>query len=223
MYDQMTCEALPSATFLPESACGALPCVMQDGLTTAKCGQAVAHASLSARQAKALDLLTSGTCGQPFTGSFNSAYLQLYLESRLRQSVLALGSTLYKMTWKPWAMPSGRSRFRLAVSAVTTLGSARTGVPTPTSTVVDEKPRPPITRGRKPSDPQIGLADIAVYLLAPAMTPSGLHAPMESRARLNPDYARWLMHIPREWLNCAPLEMPSTRKPRKFSFKPRKV
>jgi hypothetical protein len=36
--------------------------------------------------------------------------------------------------------------------------------PTPSSTVVDTKPRPPITTGRKPTDPQIGLADVAVHL-----------------------------------------------------------
>ena len=38
------------------------------------------------------------------------------------------------------------------------------GWPTPNSTVVDAKPRPPITSGRKPTDPQISTADIAVHL-----------------------------------------------------------
>ena len=38
------------------------------------------------------------------------------------------------------------------------------GWPTPNATVVDHKPRPPILGNRKPSDPQIGLADVAVYL-----------------------------------------------------------
>ena len=38
------------------------------------------------------------------------------------------------------------------------------GWPTPNATVVDHKPRPPIMGNRKPSDPQIGLADVAVYL-----------------------------------------------------------
>ena len=38
------------------------------------------------------------------------------------------------------------------------------GWPTPNSTIVDHKPRPPIMGNRKPTDPQIVLADVAVYL-----------------------------------------------------------
>ncbi len=38
------------------------------------------------------------------------------------------------------------------------------GWPTPNSTIVDAKPNPPITSGRKPTDPQISTADIAVHL-----------------------------------------------------------
>jgi hypothetical protein len=38
------------------------------------------------------------------------------------------------------------------------------GWPTPSSAVVDAKPHPPIIGSRKPSDPQIGLADIAVHV-----------------------------------------------------------
>ncbi len=46
------------------------------------------------------------------------------------------------------------------------------GWPTPNSTIVDAKPRPPITRNRKPTDPQISTADIAVHLLGGWPTPS---------------------------------------------------
>ena len=38
------------------------------------------------------------------------------------------------------------------------------GWPTPSSTIVDAKPNPPIIGNRKPTDPQIGLADVAVHL-----------------------------------------------------------
>src|SRR6185503_7821904 len=41
-------------------------------------------------------------------------------------------STLYKLTWKPWAMPSGRLRSRLRASVLRTSETARTGWPTPT-------------------------------------------------------------------------------------------
>lgn len=38
------------------------------------------------------------------------------------------------------------------------------GWPTPSSTIVDHKPNPPIIGNRKATDPQIGLADVAVHL-----------------------------------------------------------
>lgn len=38
------------------------------------------------------------------------------------------------------------------------------GWPTPNSSIVDAKPRPPIIGNRKPTDPQISTADIAVHL-----------------------------------------------------------
>ncbi|WP_243494351.1 hypothetical protein [Massilia violaceinigra] len=39
-----------------------------------------------------------------------------------------------------------------------------TGWPTPGAAVIDHKPQPPILGNRKPTDPQIGLADVAFYL-----------------------------------------------------------
>lgn len=38
------------------------------------------------------------------------------------------------------------------------------GWPTPSGTIVDHKPNPPIMGNRKPTDPQIGLADVAFHL-----------------------------------------------------------
>ena len=102
------------------------------GLTIDEFGQALAPANLSARQAKALGLMTSGTCGQPSTTSSRSAALQSSLESRLRAATQALGSTLYTLTWKPWVTPSGRSRSRLRASVRRTSETDFTGWPTPT-------------------------------------------------------------------------------------------
>ena len=45
-------------------------------------------------------------------------------------------------------------------------GTVATTWPTPNSTVTDAKPRPPITTGRKATDPQISTADVAVHLYA---------------------------------------------------------
>ena len=80
----------------------------QDGLKTDRSGLAVVPANLSARQAKAKGLLTSGTYGPPFSGSSNSVALQRSLANKLRAKLDACGSTLYRLIWKEKATPSER-------------------------------------------------------------------------------------------------------------------
>jgi len=134
----------------------------------------------------------------------------------LRALTASSGSTLYTLTWKQRATPSGRQICALRASvrrisvndftgwptpqafdasnggqarplrykgnAPSEQGNTRNpnmpgsyrgdlkdyvalaGWPTPNSTVIDAKPNPPITSGRKPTDPQISVADIAVHL-----------------------------------------------------------
>lgn len=127
----MTLSDSISAIFSPGSADGRLPCVAQDGPTVARHGQHHAPASLSARQAKGLGLLTSGTYGPPHIGLSASAALSWSLASNLAALTRTTGSTLYKLTWKPWAMPSGRLRFRLRASARRTSETELIGWPTP--------------------------------------------------------------------------------------------
>lgn len=98
-----------SAIFLQVSASGATRSVKPVGPTTAPSGPDPALASLSARQAKAQGLMTSGTYGHTSNGSSRSAALQSSLASRLQARTASLGSTLYKLTWKERATPSGRS------------------------------------------------------------------------------------------------------------------
>lgn len=129
----MTLKALLNVTSLPGSVCGHMPCVLWAGRTTNRSGLDPAHASLSARQAKQLGLMTSGTYGPPFIGSLLSAALSLSLASNLEALTRTSGSTLYKLTWKAWAMPSGRSRFRLRASVRHTSGTELIGWPTPTA------------------------------------------------------------------------------------------
>jgi len=133
MYTRTTCEDSLSATSLQESVSGHTRFGEQDGQMTDLFGLVPVPANLSARQAKELGLLTSGTCGPLSTTSSSSADLQRYLESRLQAKTLTLGSTLYTLTWKPWVTPSGVSRFRLRASVPRTSGTGRTGWPTQTA------------------------------------------------------------------------------------------
>jgi hypothetical protein len=57
--------------------------------------------------------MMSGTYGRRFIGLQASNALSLYLANSLQAKMQKSGSTLYKLTWKVWAMPSGRRRFRL--------------------------------------------------------------------------------------------------------------
>lgn len=129
----MTLSDSISAISSPGSADGLSRCVAQDGPTVARHGQHHAPASLSARQAKGLGLLTSGTYGPPHIGLSASAALSWSLASNLAALTRTTGSTLYKLTWKPWDMPSGRLRFRLRASARRTSETELTGWPTPTA------------------------------------------------------------------------------------------
>ena len=127
----LTLPGLDSAIFSPASACGATPCVAPDGPMIAPSGREAVLVNLSARQAKAAGLLTSGTCGPRSTISSASADLQSCLASRL-QAVTALhGSTLYKLTWKRRATPAGRWIPALRASARRISGKDSIGWPTP--------------------------------------------------------------------------------------------
>lgn len=131
MSDPTNSPDIPSATFSLVSACGVSHFVLPDGRTVDEHGLAAALASLSARQVKALGLQTSGISGRPGSTSSRSADLQSSLENRLRARLSSLGSTLYTLTWKAWATPSGVSRSRLRASVRRTSATARTGWPTP--------------------------------------------------------------------------------------------
>lgn len=109
-----------NVTSLPASVVGALPCASLAGPTPDPSGPAPALANLSAKQAQAAGLLTSGTYGP--TGSTLSASSDLMssLVSRLRQRLNTDGSILFKMTWKEKVMLSGRSVYLLRASARST-------------------------------------------------------------------------------------------------------
>jgi len=126
MSDPTTCAASRSAISLPESRSGHTPCGEPGGPTTAPASPAHPHASLSARQAKDLGLLTSGTFGPLISTSSISDGLQSSLVSRLRQRTASLGSTMYKLTWKGRDTPSGRSISALRASVLRTSAKGST-------------------------------------------------------------------------------------------------
>jgi len=199
MLPLLTWTDSPRSTCSPESESGPTPCAPLDGPTTETCGQFPVLASLSARQAKALGLLTSGTSGQPRTISSSANILSRLLANKLRVVTASLGSTLWRLTWKQRHTPGGRWIPALRASERRTGGSDCTGWPTPqardhkgadlhgphdrgvkgpplnevcrlagwptpNANIIDAKPNPPILGNRKPTDPQIGLADVAVHL-----------------------------------------------------------
>lgn len=144
-------------------AFGPMPSGLPDGATTDLFGLVPVRANLSARQAKELGLMTSGTCGQPSSTSSASLSLQSSLESRLQAKTQTLGSTLYTLTWKPWVTPSGRSRFRLRASVLRTSETDFTGWPTPQAIDGSGKGRAPRFKPdgtRDPSNPGSWRADL---------------------------------------------------------------
>lgn len=139
-----TCEDSRSATSSPGSASGPIPSASQGGLTINQSGPVPVRASLSARQAKEMGLLTSGTYGPTSSISSASADLSMSLANRLQVVTQTHGSTLYKLTWKEWATPSGLCRFRQRASVRRTSESGPTGWPTP---VANTNPQPETKRG----------------------------------------------------------------------------
>ena len=133
MLPLMNCESSPSAISSQASGSGPTPCDPQVGPTSALFGQEAARASLSARQVQEAGLMTSGTSGRTGTISSASAALQSSLANRLQARMASAGSTLYTLTWKPRATPSGLQICALRASARRTSDSASglLGWPTP--------------------------------------------------------------------------------------------
>lgn len=125
--------ATPSVTFSQVSVVGAWPFAAPDGKTPDLSGVPLHLVNLSARQAVERGLMIKGTSGRQLPGSPASVALHRSLVSRLQAILQNRGSTLYKLTWKPWDTPLTRYRFRLRASARRTSETGHTGWPTPTT------------------------------------------------------------------------------------------
>ena len=127
----MICEDSRSAISSPELVSGVMPYVLRGGPTSGLFGRGHALANLSPWLAELTGFLTSGTYGPTGITSSESAALVSFLVSRLRAKTALLGSTLFKLTWKERATPSGHSIYALRASARRTSDNACTSWPTP--------------------------------------------------------------------------------------------
>ena len=130
-FDLASSPDSPSATSSQELESGHTLFASLGGLTIGQFGRALAPANLSATQAAALGLLMSGTSGRRGSNSSRSASLQSSLESRLRARTASVGSTLFTLTWKQRATPSGLQICALRASARRTSVSDCGSWPTP--------------------------------------------------------------------------------------------
>ena len=181
--DQMISPGMTDCTSSPELQCGTTHSTRPDG-GEARYGRGVALASLSARQAKALGLLTSGTYGRTSTGLSNSAALQSSLASRLQARTASLGSTLYRLTWKDRVTPAGQSIPALRASARRTSDSDSTGWVTPSARDWKDTPGMATTRpdGRSRLDQLPRQATLAGWPTPDAHSASGGRTPKDLMA-----------------------------------------
>ncbi|QJI52965.1 hypothetical protein XccvBFoX4_gp11 [Xanthomonas phage FoX4] len=216
----------PSVTFSPALADGAAHCDSHNFPKTCACGQPLVLANLSARQARALGLLTSGISGPPSTGSYINAGLSLFLANRLRAATALTGSTLYALTWKVRTTPSLRRICALRASALPTSDRDFIGWPTPaardwkSASGSEEflKARALQKRGKPLSEEVfVQISPRAIRYTASGQILNGSNLEVGNSGQLNPEHSRWLMGYPRAWQRCVVTAMQSFRKSPKVS------
>lgn len=121
-------------TFSPGSRAGRSPSGWQEFQMKRAYGVEVVPVNQCPTREREEDSTTTGTSGPPFSLSSESADLSSSLGNRLRALLATSGSTLFTLTWKKQATPSGRPFFLLRASARRTAGtessSGRLGWPT---------------------------------------------------------------------------------------------
>lgn len=131
MFEQLTFLPILDATSLEVSAAGNTPSISQDGLNGEVYGPVVARVNRFRVPVDAEVRKTNGTSGQNSTVSSASADLSRSLANRLQAETDVNGSMEYRLTWKSWAMPSGRQICALRASGHRISGNGCTGWPSP--------------------------------------------------------------------------------------------
>lgn len=234
---RQTLPGSPNATSSLELAGGLLPYDSPAGQMIALFGLAPALASLSALQAQALGLMTSGTCGRTGTTSSSSAALASSLANRLQARMASRGSILFTLTWKQRTTPSGRLICALRASGRRTSDNDCGSWPTPAARDyrhANALPRSERGGGKKGEQ----LNNAVVHLMRGWATPraedanvpttggertgpipNGCTARTASLGQLNPAHSRWLMGYPPEWDAYGVTAMQSSPKsPRRSSL-----
>jgi hypothetical protein len=201
----------PKRTSLQGSGSGPTPSGSPESPTTPTSGRGLALASRLARQAQAKEKTTLDTSGPSGSLLLSTTDLQSSLESKLRARLEGLGSPLYKLTWKHWDIPSGLRICALRARVPRTSdrdssGERRTGWTTPSKRDWKDTPGMALSRlnGRSRSD-QTPRQAFGILL-------NGEPVGTGSNVPYNPAFSRWLMGLPPEWDDCAPMETPSSRK-----------
>lgn len=131
---QMMLPGLDSDTSSLESAAGPAPSDSPASPTTPTSGPRRARVSLSRRPAGSEASATSATSGPSCSSSFEPAVLRSSWVSRLVADSVSSGSTLFALTLKARATPSGRQIPALRASVHRTSDSGSTSWPTPRAT-----------------------------------------------------------------------------------------
>jgi hypothetical protein len=132
-------------------------------------GPEAVRAKVSATPGSASGSPTPGICGPSGSGSSASAALQSSLASRLRAHLDSRGSTLFTLTWKERATPSGLRICALRASARRTDDNGCSSWPTPTVSRGDYS-----RRNGNPDEPTLklsGVAKLASWHRSPWVTP----------------------------------------------------